>query len=379
MEKVEEQADELYDAAYKLMQWSSEPDKPRIFTTPELLELQVAQSAAELLPLCQQLANVKLMRLLVQDGKACFGLRKRDIASKYAPTVLDLCCMLADNKSRLMTLGEEERLIYDCIEDTGKAGQWVKTLKQRTKITAQTTISKAIKALEQKLLIKQIKTVRNPTQKTYILYSLSPGEGVTGGSWHADGDLDMELIDATSNAILKFIERQSWEPAIKQEHRESITLDDDIASKKRKQLVGQADIEGEHTSRKKRFTGLRWHLANWKHYPNAQSIQHFINSSGFIKREIVLTEDDIYGLMETLIYDEKVEKIGNGYRTIRGPNHSDRHTGSAFPIEGGGNAFEGGNGFTQAPCGRCPVFDLCEPGGPINPSSCTYFITWLDS
>jgi hypothetical protein len=27
----------------------------------------------------------------------------------------------------------------------------------------------------------------------------------------------------------------------------------------------------------------------------------------------------------------------------------------------------------QAPCGRCPVFDFCKDGGPINPRECVYF------
>jgi DNA-directed RNA polymerase III subunit RPC6 len=37
-----------------------------------------------------------------------------------------------------------------------------------------------------------------------------------------------------------------------------------------------------------------------------------------------------------------------------------------------------GNGLTETPCGRCPVFDLCEEGGPVSPSNCVYFVQWLD-
>jgi DNA-directed RNA polymerase III, subunit C34 len=36
------------------------------------------------------------------------------------------------------------------------------------------------------------------------------------------------------------------------------------------------------------------------------------------------------------------------------------------------------NALTEAPCGRCPVFDLCEEGGPVSPSNCVYFTKWLD-
>ncbi|GJE98809.1 RNA polymerase Rpc34 subunit-domain-containing protein [Phanerochaete sordida] len=34
-------------------------------------------------------------------------------------------------------------------------------------------------------------------------------------------------------------------------------------------------------------------------------------------------------------------------------------------------------GVAQAPCGRCPVFDFCTAGGPVNPQECVYYADWL--
>lgn len=34
-------------------------------------------------------------------------------------------------------------------------------------------------------------------------------------------------------------------------------------------------------------------------------------------------------------------------------------------------------GWSQAPCGKCPVFDFCKDKGPVNPEECTYFEGWL--
>lgn len=34
-------------------------------------------------------------------------------------------------------------------------------------------------------------------------------------------------------------------------------------------------------------------------------------------------------------------------------------------------------GLAQAPCGRCPVFDFCKAGGPVNPQECVYYGDWL--
>ncbi|KAI9685474.1 MAG: 34-kDa subunit of RNA polymerase III (C), partial [Bogoriella megaspora] len=35
------------------------------------------------------------------------------------------------------------------------------------------------------------------------------------------------------------------------------------------------------------------------------------------------------------------------------------------------------NGFAEAPCGRCPVFDICGEGSDINAATCLYFNRWL--
>ncbi|KAI6044127.1 RNA polymerase Rpc34 subunit-domain-containing protein [Pisolithus marmoratus] len=36
-------------------------------------------------------------------------------------------------------------------------------------------------------------------------------------------------------------------------------------------------------------------------------------------------------------------------------------------------------GWSQAPCGRCPVFDFCRDKGPTNPRECVYYEDWLAS
>ncbi|OAX37253.1 hypothetical protein K503DRAFT_866986 [Rhizopogon vinicolor AM-OR11-026] len=35
-------------------------------------------------------------------------------------------------------------------------------------------------------------------------------------------------------------------------------------------------------------------------------------------------------------------------------------------------------GWSQAPCGRCPVFDFCRDKGPTNPQECIYYEDWLN-
>jgi DNA-directed RNA polymerase III subunit RPC6 len=33
---------------------------------------------------------------------------------------------------------------------------------------------------------------------------------------------------------------------------------------------------------------------------------------------------------------------------------------------------------SQTPCARCPVFDFCKQGGPVNPTDCVYYGEWFD-
>jgi DNA-directed RNA polymerase III subunit RPC6 len=34
-------------------------------------------------------------------------------------------------------------------------------------------------------------------------------------------------------------------------------------------------------------------------------------------------------------------------------------------------------GWSEAPCGSCPVFDFCKEGGPVGPTGCEYYGEWL--
>lgn len=165
------------------------------------------------------------------------------------------------------------------------------------------------------------------------------------------------------------------------------------------------------------------HQPYTKNYPTAESIHHFITTTDAIRatKAQQLTVQEIRGVIDVLVWDNKLERIGGGaggragegelepgYRTVRGVKPKqpgwcggddssasdssdseddedveiDMGEGFGVSMGGGGRGGRGrkakdGNGLTQAPCGRCPVFDLCGPGGKINAGSCIYFNEWL--
>ncbi|KAI7834544.1 RNA polymerase Rpc34 subunit-domain-containing protein [Kickxella alabastrina] len=74
---------------------------------------------------------------------------------------------------RLSGLSSDEKLVFKHIENSNNEGIWVRTLKQKTNLL-QGVINRCLKGLEQKALIKSVKSVKHPTRKLYMLIELTP-------------------------------------------------------------------------------------------------------------------------------------------------------------------------------------------------------------
>ena len=128
-------------------------------------------------------------------------------------------------------------------------------------------------------------------------------------------------------------------------------------------------IEGDEDGRavkRQRLDELLPQPAGFQGYPTLQELTLYIDKSPLT--ETALSQEDIQALLDVLCYDKRVVRIpladGYGYKALRR---------TVEEIEDGPQ-----NGLTEAPCGRCPVLDLCEEGGPVGPSNCPYFQKWLN-
>jgi DNA-directed RNA polymerase III subunit RPC6 len=270
-------------------------------------------------------------------------------------------------------MSPSERTVYTSVEAAGTQAIWTKQLKTKCELTQQ-ALNKTLKHLESKNLIKCINNVKFPSRKYYILSQLVATEDITGGPWHGDGELDLDLIEAISDIVVKYVEGESW---VEQKSTASKAA---IARKKAAVRTAQdaagssngaaiPDIEADPPLFRPYLGHHRLPLipqpGGYKNYPTCASILGHIDKSGLLNN-LTLKEQDIQILLDTMVYDGKLERIGTlGYRTVRGAS-ADRSDDYGI-----------GNGFTEAPCGRCPVFTLCEEGGPVNASSCVYFADWL--
>jgi len=368
--KTEETHMLLYDKAMAAAIRSDE-GKAKTFNVDELLDLDVVNNKNKLMPMVQLLADTHYLRFVQLEGKTQFILRSKEVAQ------------------RMKSLTRDEKIAYEHIEGAGANGIWQKRVKDRTGIS-QAMIVKIMKTLQNRQLVKEFSNIKNPTQKTFILWYLDPGGNVSGGPWHSDNEFDQELIGVTSDAIIRYVAMQSWGKGYVKRERSVSPMPDlpdsqhPMADKKRKASAVEGDIEGVHPKSKRRqsqYTKIETQIpfpAGYQNYPTAAGILHFIKESGIIKTSVPVDESAMQDLLDVLVYDEQLEKIGQGYRTVKGIREASDALKYGKLTEGLPDD-EQENPFTQAPCGQCPVFDLCEPGGPISAQNCDYFQNWLRS
>ena len=61
-------------------------------------------------------------------------------------------------------------------------GLWTKDMKHKTNLQ-QAQVTKILKQLESRKLVKAIKPVNQPSKKFYMLFDLEPAREITGGAW----------------------------------------------------------------------------------------------------------------------------------------------------------------------------------------------------
>lgn len=273
------------------------------------------------------------------------------------------------------TLTIEQDQVYSLIDESGADGIWSRTLKAKTNLH-DAVIRSAIKVLETRSLIRDMKSVEHPTRKMYIKASMRPSERATGGSWYTDSELDEEFVAALCKVLFDMIWKRSFYRS--SSHHSATRQAKKVVSRQRApsdaQIRQELEIEeDDESARLRRFNSMLPMPPHYQGYPTLTDLTAFID--GHPITQVTLPESDIQQLMEILVFDDMVEPVpvlgsedNVAYRATR--------RGLREVIVGRASA---GNGFTTVPCGACPVFDLCEEGGPVCPSGCVYFRDWLVS
>lgn len=290
-QSVQAIADEVYNAC------SLHPRTK--FTQQQLAEMFPCLDGSCLFSAVNHLLQRGLFKAYTSGGNPFFEVVKRSDAEK------------------LISMNGDEKMIYELIAAAGSEGIWIKHLKMRTNLH-DTIMRRCLKSLENGRYIKDVRSVKAPAKKLYMLRELQPSSEVTGGPWFTDSELDTEFVHHLLTISYKFIHSKSYPkpPAVL--------------------------YEADHTA-----------------YPTASDVHSFLSHSQVTQVELDLS--DVQDLLQVLIYDGRIERRNDD--TFRAGQHA-----KGDPQDP----------FTEAPCGTCPVFHLCNESGPISASTCEYFDIWLN-
>lgn len=254
--------------------------------------------------------------------------------------------------------------MFNVVHSMGRQGIWVRAIQKRTNLH-KSILDRCLKSLEGKNYIKSVHNVKFPTRKIYMLSGLAPSEEVTGGAWFTDGVLDANFINSVAGYIEFTVSRKSWYEVPADRGR----------NKRQKTATGKAEIKSEPTEK----TYLPF-PATYSNYPTVEFITSAVNESGITP--VRLGEESIVQLLQMLCFDKKLVALENGttYKSTKNPDVIKAHQARKPLAEGESNppGILGNNGMTESPCGPCPSFRLCSPGGAISPETCEYFDPWME-
>ena len=76
-------------------------------------------------------------------------------------------------------------MVFKIIEEAGNKGTWIRDIRVKSNL-AQAQLTKVLKSLRQRKLIKEVKCVNSTRKIFYMLSNLEPDRSVTGGAWYSD-------------------------------------------------------------------------------------------------------------------------------------------------------------------------------------------------
>ena len=308
----------------------------------------------ELVEILNHLLNLNRLQLLKKGDVLIYKLIREETAIKFEG------------------LAPEQMLVYQVCEKAGNRGIWTRDIKMVTNIP-QHTLTKTLKVLEQRNLIKSVRSVVSKSKKLYMLYDIIPAKEITGGPWYTDQEFDTEFVDHLRDYIVRIVKKFRY--------------------------ADLREVNNEVTS--SGVVGVQLSL------DELESVLKALVFDGFLEEvdRFELSRADLPqggsggdGGME-IAYDQEGGPEGeseapssSGARGKKGASSGagagsqkgvSTRTGVVF--DGRGRTLykvcrdiEPVNMLTPIPCGVCPVITRCCDGGVISPTTCEYMQQWLE-
>ncbi|GBG27488.1 DNA-directed RNA polymerase III subunit RPC6 [Hondaea fermentalgiana] len=212
---------------------------------------------------------------------------------------------------------QENMLVFQEVRKAGNKGIYKKDLKRSTGLP-QGALTRSLRWLENRKLVKAVKTIASKTMNLYVTHDITPLREHTGGPWYEDQEFDSDFVNFVQQTLIILIERG-------------------------------ASGDGE----------------------TLRSMHETILASGATKQELELP--DLRSVLQTLFWDGRIELHRKETRPLNEFTIDTIRWQIPPPVRA--NQFT-----TESPCGGCPVRDKCTPyGGVVSPLLCKYMDTWNGS
>jgi DNA-directed RNA polymerase III subunit RPC6 len=281
-----------------------------------------------------------------------------------------------------LRLSPDSVMVYNYIAEMERSGIWKKTLVSKTNLH-ENTVTKSIKELISKNLIKEFKSSKNPSKRMYVLFNLEPSEDSTGGNFYKDGDLDEGLVNTLGDLIVRLVEGRSW---IEQKTGPAERGKMGKRKKPDKHAAEPQSSTTAHAEPEPRFKTPRGAYdyplipqpPSFSGYPTAANTHKTIVDAELVK-DMALDVDDVQQLMQQLVFLDRLEQMpGGGYRSVRRTTEKMPHIEQIAVLDDAGDGLVPGNALAEVPCGACPVESECRVGGIVSPETCVYMDKWLE-
>jgi DNA-directed RNA polymerase III subunit RPC6 len=213
---------------------------------------------------------------------------------------------------------------------------------------------------------------------------------------HDEGVLDTGLIQEVTEFVHHYVQEQSWRRSKIHQPVPPVSKPSEIKELKRKAEQIYQDGGGgpgkrfrppsSHKS-KVLFTPLP---QKGQDYPTIEQIDIELRRRDIVTKKLKI--HDLAAIVDNMVWDRILERmfehpssfLKHTYRVQR-PRLIYEAKKHHYDIDDDENSKkhiygedEAGTGYTEAPCSRCPVFDLCDEGGPVSAQNCEYFARWMD-
>ena len=111
------------------------------------------------------------------------------------------------NKSTESTGDNFEKVVLSIVENAGNKGIWTKDIRYKSNIPA-IYLNKILKQMENKRLVKTVKSVSASKKKLYMLFDIEPDISVTGGTWYSNQDFEVEFVDVLNQQCFRFLDER---------------------------------------------------------------------------------------------------------------------------------------------------------------------------